>query len=206
MIAYHWSMTIDTLTTSIWGTFKSLTPASTFANLTPTPLYPSGEASTLSVSTTPNHNFRRKNPSNFFLFTVPPDIIDEESSSDTLAKEGMLVTLICKAKGNPRTQIAWRREDGKPIRLCQTDKTIRSRGRASSGSAQRDCREGIEYWSYILDSIIKLKMSYSSSECSLRIRAVITSCEQARFRCLLLFSKQRRSSHRQQKSSTLRGL
>ena len=57
-----------------------------------------------------------------------------------------------------------------------------------------------------LDSIIKLKMSYSSSECSLRIRAVITSCEQARFRCLLLFSKQRRSSHRQQKSSTLRGL
>ena len=82
---------------------------------------------------------------NSFLFTVPPDIIDEESSSDTLAKEGMLVTLICKAKGNPRTQIAWRREDGKPIRLCQTDKTIRSRGRASSGSAQRDCREGIEY-------------------------------------------------------------
>ena len=60
MIAYHWSMTIDTLTTSIWGTFKSLTPASTFANLTPTPLYPSGEASTLSVSTIPNHNFRRK--------------------------------------------------------------------------------------------------------------------------------------------------
>lgn len=50
MIAYHWSMTIDTLTTSIWGTFKSLTPASTFANLTPTLLYPSGEASTLSVS------------------------------------------------------------------------------------------------------------------------------------------------------------
>ena len=87
---------------------------------------------------------KKKNPSNFFLFTVPPDIIDEESSSDTLAKEGMLVTLICKAKGNPRTQIAWRREDGKPIRLCQTDKTIRSRGRASSGSAQRDCREGIE--------------------------------------------------------------
>ena len=23
-----------------------------------------------------------------------------------------------KARGNPRTQIAWRREDGKPIRLC----------------------------------------------------------------------------------------
>ena len=75
---------------------------------------------------------------------VPPDIIDEESSSDTLAKEGMLVTLICKAKGNPRTQIAWRREDGKPIRLCQTDnEKLRSRGRASSGSTQRDCREGI---------------------------------------------------------------
>ena len=53
---------------------------------------------------------------------------------------------------------------------------------------------------------VKYSLSFSSSECSLRIRAVITSCEQARFRCLLLFSNQRRSSYRQQKSSTLRGL
>ena len=75
---------------------------------------------------------------------MPPDIIDEESSSDTLAKEGMLVALVCKARGNPRTQIAWRREDGKPIRLCETeDEKLRPRGRAASGSArERECREG----------------------------------------------------------------
>jgi len=53
----------------------------------------------------------------FFLSTpVPPDIIDEESSSDTLATEGMRVALTCRAKGNPSPTIAWRREDGKHIR------------------------------------------------------------------------------------------
>lgn len=137
--------------------------------------------------------------------SVPPDIIDEESSSDTLAKEGMLVALVCKARGNPRTQIAWRREDGKPIRLCQTeDEKSRPRGRAASGGSarERDCREGI---------IEALFLKYAddlslSSECSLRFRAVITSCEQARLGCLLLFGQQRGSSYGQQKSSTLRGL
>lgn len=73
---------------------------------------------------------------------VPPDIIDEESSSDTLATEGMAVALVCKARGNPRTQIAWRREDGKPIRLCQPD-SDKSRPRTKAHSTRdKECREG----------------------------------------------------------------
>ena len=75
------------------------------------------------------------------FFSVPPDIIDEESSSDTLATEGMAVTLVCKARGNPRTQIAWRREDGKSIRLCHPERpTKRLRKRQHHHSKQ--CREG----------------------------------------------------------------
>jgi len=87
---------------------------------------------------------------------VPPDIIDEDSSSDTLATEGMPVGLVCKARGNPRTQIAWRREDGKPIRLCHPQDTngpvIHNTGRSRNGNGKkhrpkshqtqdRDCRE-----------------------------------------------------------------
>jgi hypothetical protein len=115
---------------------------------------------------TPNHAGLKEvsvlflNVSILTLFAVPPDIIDEESSSDTLATEGMRVGLVCKARGNPRTQIAWRREDGKPIRLCgppgnpdnsDNDKIkSRKRGRLSGSSSARsqtskskkDCREG----------------------------------------------------------------
>ena len=76
------------------------------------------------------------------LFAVPPDIIDEESSSDTLATEGMPVALVCKARGNPRTQIAWRREDGKPIRLCQPERPIDRPRKRQHHSRDRECREG----------------------------------------------------------------
>ena len=51
-------------------------------------------------------------------FLVPPDIVDDESSSDTLAKEGMRILLNCHARGNPAPTISWVRVDGKPIRIC----------------------------------------------------------------------------------------
>ncbi|XP_014255975.1 lachesin-like [Cimex lectularius] len=44
---------------------------------------------------------------------VPPDIIDSETSSDTVVEEGENVTLICKARGHPAPRIIWRREDTK---------------------------------------------------------------------------------------------
>ena len=53
-----------------------------------------------------------------FLPAVPPDILDDESSSDTLAKEGMHIMLNCRARGNPAPTISWVRVDGKPIRIC----------------------------------------------------------------------------------------
>ncbi|TRY76709.1 hypothetical protein TCAL_07594 [Tigriopus californicus] len=61
---------------------------------------------------------------------VPPDIIDEDSSSDTLATEGMRVLLNCRATGNPIPTISWVREDGSKIRVCKSDKSV-SEGRSS---------------------------------------------------------------------------
>ena len=48
----------------------------------------------------------------------------------------MPVGLVCKARGNPRTQIAWRREDGKPIRLCHPQE--KSGGHGSSAGKGRN--------------------------------------------------------------------
>ncbi|KAI8129513.1 Lachesin [Lucilia cuprina] len=48
---------------------------------------------------------------------VPPDIINEESSSDLAVQEGEDATLICKATGNPQPRVTWRREDGEMILL-----------------------------------------------------------------------------------------
>ncbi|KAI5745683.1 hypothetical protein M8J76_013413 [Diaphorina citri] len=46
---------------------------------------------------------------------VPPDILNEESSSDIMAPEGGTIKLVCKAKGYPRPHITWKREDGQEI-------------------------------------------------------------------------------------------
>lgn len=52
-----------------------------------------------------------------FPCLVPPDIINEESSSDLAVQEGEDATLICKATGNPQPRVTWRREDGEMILL-----------------------------------------------------------------------------------------
>ncbi|GFX04948.1 ig-like domain-containing protein [Trichonephila clavipes] len=46
---------------------------------------------------------------------VPPDIIEELSSSDMFAREGTDVTLKCAARGRPEPKLSWRREDYKPV-------------------------------------------------------------------------------------------
>jgi neurotrimin len=48
----------------------------------------------------------------------PPDISDEESSTDTTIYEGRDVTLRCTARGNPIPRIFWRRDDGIAIKLA----------------------------------------------------------------------------------------
>ncbi|XP_014216945.1 opioid-binding protein/cell adhesion molecule homolog [Copidosoma floridanum] len=50
---------------------------------------------------------------------VPPDIIDYETSTDQVVREGTNVSLRCSATGSPLPTITWRREDGKPIVLAK---------------------------------------------------------------------------------------
>jgi len=49
------------------------------------------------------------------LVSVPPKVIDEESSMDLIVKEGSDMILQCKARGYPEPYIMWRREDGLDI-------------------------------------------------------------------------------------------
>uniref|UniRef100_A0ABD2VUR5 Ig-like domain-containing protein n=2 Tax=Trichogramma kaykai TaxID=54128 RepID=A0ABD2VUR5_9HYME len=46
---------------------------------------------------------------------ISPDIIYEETSSDIMVPEGGSAKLICKARGYPKPEIIWRREDGSDI-------------------------------------------------------------------------------------------
>ena len=49
--------------------------------------------------------------------SVPPDITDEETSSDITVQEGENATLVCHAAGHPTPRILWRREDGESLIL-----------------------------------------------------------------------------------------
>lgn len=51
------------------------------------------------------------------FFSVPPAIIETETSSDTVVEERSKVSLRCEASGYPPPTITWRREDGKDINL-----------------------------------------------------------------------------------------
>ncbi|XP_046400342.1 neurotrimin isoform X5 [Ischnura elegans] len=51
----------------------------------------------------------------FLEVVVPPDILDYQTSTDMVVREGTNVTLRCAATGSPRPSIVWRREDGEQI-------------------------------------------------------------------------------------------
>lgn len=53
----------------------------------------------------------------FSSVLVPPDIIDQMTSSDITVREGDNATLTCKAVGHPQPRIVWKREDGEKITL-----------------------------------------------------------------------------------------
>lgn len=42
---------------------------------------------------------------------MPPDIINEESSTDISVQEGEDAVLTCRATGHPQPRVTWRRED-----------------------------------------------------------------------------------------------
>lgn len=57
------------------------------------------------------------------LFTVPPNILDEESTQSAVAvRENQNITLTCKADGFPSPKIMWRREDGQGITIDRRKK------------------------------------------------------------------------------------
>lgn len=51
----------------------------------------------------------------YILSTVPPDIIDYQTSHDVAVDEGSNITLRCTALGLPEPTIEWRREEKKPV-------------------------------------------------------------------------------------------
>jgi len=51
----------------------------------------------------------------FHISSVPPSIVDKETSSDMVVREGSNVSMACKAEGYPEPYIMWRREDGDDI-------------------------------------------------------------------------------------------
>lgn len=53
--------------------------------------------------------------SGYLEVVVPPKIDEENTSSDTEAREGSDVSLRCRASGNPVPKIRWRREDQKAV-------------------------------------------------------------------------------------------
>lgn len=54
---------------------------------------------------------------------MPPNIVDDESSASTVAvREGLNISLTCKAKGNPEPKIIWRRENALKITVDRRKK------------------------------------------------------------------------------------
>lgn len=59
---------------------------------------------------------------------VPPDIVDDRSTSDVTVNEGDNVTLTCTATGKPTPRIVWRREDGQKIVVYRPTATATAPG------------------------------------------------------------------------------
>ncbi|XP_053988269.1 limbic system-associated membrane protein-like isoform X3 [Hylaeus volcanicus] len=59
---------------------------------------------------------------------VPPNILDYQTSTDMVVREGSNVTLRCTATGSPEPNITWRREDSQLILLGNGTKVLNVEG------------------------------------------------------------------------------
>ncbi|XP_050420542.1 lachesin-like [Adelges cooleyi] len=67
--------------------------------------------------------------SGYLQVVVPPNIADEESSASTMAvREGLNISLSCKAKGYPEPKIVWKRENGFDITIDRRKKVEKFHG------------------------------------------------------------------------------
>uniref|UniRef100_A0A1A9X2A9 Ig-like domain-containing protein n=1 Tax=Glossina brevipalpis TaxID=37001 RepID=A0A1A9X2A9_9MUSC len=51
----------------------------------------------------------------YLQVVVPPMIVESMTSNDMVVREGLNVTLMCKARGYPEPYVMWRREDGEEM-------------------------------------------------------------------------------------------
>jgi neurotrimin len=79
---------------------------------------------------------------------VPPDIINEESSTDIAVQEGEDATLVCRATGHPQPRVVWRREDGEQILMRKT---------GSGGGKELIKSESIEFLTTRSQQILKVQ-------------------------------------------------
>ncbi len=56
----------------------------------------------------------------WIFILVPPNILDESTSSDLVVREGANVTLKCRAQGSPPPSIRWKRDDNQKISINKT--------------------------------------------------------------------------------------
>ncbi|XP_034244896.1 lachesin [Thrips palmi] len=63
-----------------------------------------------------------KSQTAFLEVVIPPDIVYEETSGDTMTPEGGNLKLRCRARGYPPPRIVWKREDGGEI-VVRNDST-----------------------------------------------------------------------------------
>ncbi|KAK4320426.1 hypothetical protein Pmani_008732 [Petrolisthes manimaculis] len=64
-----------------------------------------------------------KNQVGHLNVVIPPDIVSDETSGDTMVSEGSSVRLRCQARGFPEPTVVWRREDGRNITLREPGQT-----------------------------------------------------------------------------------
>ncbi|CAL7940163.1 unnamed protein product [Xylocopa violacea] len=60
----------------------------------------------------------------FLEVVVPPDILDDSTSTDMVVREGSNVTLRCAATGTPEPTVTWRREVGGAITLSNSHEVV----------------------------------------------------------------------------------